>query len=69
VLGALLCAAFTAWAVVCVRRLPRAPPARGLGTSLACACLLWTAINLFYLGNMVYGYAQDLTNPRLHPPH
>ncbi|HET7538452.1 MAG TPA: hypothetical protein VFK05_01225 [Polyangiaceae bacterium] len=67
VLGAVLCAAFAAWAIACIRRL-RARHGSAVRTLLLCACVLWTAINLLYLGNMIYGYGQDMSNPRLHPP-
>lgn len=65
VLGALLSVAFAVWAIACVRRLR----ARRPGVSrvlLLGGCLLWTAINFFYLGTMAYGYAQDLRNPHFH---
>ena len=65
VVGGLLCVLFTAWAVACVRYALLAP--RALRTLFATACVLWTVINLFYLGTMVYGYHQDLNNPLLHP--
>jgi uncharacterized membrane protein YfcA len=65
VLGVLLCALFAAWAGACVRYAMRAP--RALRTLFATACVLWTVINLFYLGTMIYGYHQDLNNPLLHP--
>ncbi|HEX2669936.1 MAG TPA: hypothetical protein VHM25_03635 [Polyangiaceae bacterium] len=63
--GVLLCVLFTAWAVASVRYALLAP--RALRTLFATACVLWTVINLFYLGTMVYGYQQDLSNPLLHP--
>lgn len=65
IIGVLLCALFIAWAVACVRYALRAP--RALRTLFATACVLWTVINLFYLGTTVYGYEQDLNNPLLHP--
>jgi hypothetical protein len=65
VLGALLMAAFATWAILCVRRL-RAQRSSVGRTLLAGACVLWTAINLLYLGEMIYGYGQDMRNPLLH---
>ena len=65
-LGTLLFALFAIWAARCVRHLRTPHPSAGR-TLLACACVLWTAVNLFYLGTTVYGYGQDMTNPTLHP--
>jgi hypothetical protein len=59
--GGLLCVLFAAWAIACVRYALLAP--RALRTLFATGCVLWTVINLFYLGTMVYGYHQDLNNP------
>lgn len=67
VVGSLLCGLFAVWAFACVRYARRAP--RALRTLFATACVLWTVINVFYLGTMIYGYEQDLTNPLLHPAH
>jgi uncharacterized membrane protein YbhN (UPF0104 family) len=63
--GVTLCVGFTIWAVACVRHARRVPRARSSRRLLSMACVLWTAINLFYLGTMVYGCAQDLSNPYL----
>jgi len=63
-LGMVIFLLFASWGVACVRSF-RAAPRRSLGTVLLCASVLWTAINLFYLGSAVYGYEQDMTNPRL----
>ena len=64
VAGVLLCGLFVAWAVACVRYAMHAP--RALRTLFATACMLWTVINLFYLGTMIHGYKQDLSNPFFH---
>lgn len=64
-LGTVIFVAFASWGVACVRSFRRSPR-RSLGTVLlVCACALWTAMNLFYLGNVIYGYRQDMTNPLL----
>jgi hypothetical protein len=57
--------AFASWGVACVRHVRRSARRGWLAKLLVCACLLWTALNLFYLGSTVYGYEQDMTNPRL----
>lgn len=64
-LGTVAFALFTSWAVACVRNYRRAPRRRALATGLLCASVLWSAINLFYLGATIYGYAVDMNNPRL----
>jgi hypothetical protein len=56
---------FVLWALACVREFRHSPRRSALGTVLVSACLLWTALNLFYLGESVYGYGQDMTDPRL----
>jgi len=58
-------ALFASWGVACVRNFQRTPSRTVLGTVLLCASVSWTALNLFYLGSSVYGYAQDMTNPSL----
>lgn len=63
--GAILFVAFAAWGFACVRHFQRLPRRSWLAKALVCACLLWSAINLFYLGNVIYGYRQDMTNPIL----
>lgn len=64
--GGLVCVLFVVWAVACVRHLRRTPRPRGIIALYATACVLWTVINLFYLGTMISGYRDDLNNPRLH---
>jgi hypothetical protein len=64
-LGAILFVLFVAWAVACVRSFQRSASRGSLAKALLCASLLWTAINLFYLGNVISGYPQDMNNPRL----
>lgn len=64
--GAVVFVLFATWAVLCVRKF-RAPPVSTRRTLFACACVLWTAINLFYLGGMIYGYGQDMTHPQFGP--
>jgi hypothetical protein len=59
-LGAMLFVLFAAWAFAGVRTFRRAPRRSSLFTVVLGASLLWTAINLFYLGNVIYGYAWDL---------
>jgi len=63
-LGLVIFLLFASWGVACVRSLRKAPR-RSLGSVLLGACVLWTAVNLFYLGSTIYGYGQDMTNPRL----
>lgn len=65
-LGTILFASFAVWGVACTRNFQRAPRRSSLLKVLLCASLLWAAINLFYLGNTIYGYAEDMRNPRLH---
>ena len=64
--GGLVCVMFVVWAVACVRHLRRTRRPRGVIALYATACVLWTVINLFYLGSMISGYREDLNNPRLH---
>jgi 4-hydroxybenzoate polyprenyltransferase len=56
---------FAAWAFASLRDFQRAASRNSLAKVLLCASLLWAAINLFYLGNSIYGYAADMRNPRL----
>jgi multisubunit Na+/H+ antiporter MnhB subunit len=66
VLAGLVFVLFASWAVACLLYF-RSEPGRGwLARLLVGACVLWSAINLFYLGTSIYGYRQDLRNPRLH---
>ena len=62
--GGVVFVLFGIWAVACVREFRRSPRRSALGKGLVSACVLWAALNLFYLGSSVYGYGQDLTNPR-----
>lgn len=66
--GSVVCALFVVWAGACVRHLRRSARPRGIIALYSTACVLWTVLNLFYVGSMIYGYRQDLTNPRLHVP-
>ena len=64
-LGMVIFVAFASWGVACVRHFRRLAGRSWLAKLLVCACVLWTALNLFYLGTSVWGYAQDMSNPRL----
>jgi len=64
-LGAVVFVLFVTWGISCVRTVWRTPRRGALAATLVCASVLWTAINLFYLSGVVYGYTQDLRNPRL----
>jgi len=64
-IGTIVVLLFAGWAVALVRGFIRAPRRSPRTTVLACASILWTGINLFYLGDSIRGYAQDLRNPRL----
>lgn len=66
-LGTLVCATFVGWGVACVRGYRRTARRGALAKLLVCSSVLWTAINLFYLGTAIYGYPQDLTNPNFGP--
>ncbi len=66
-LGALVCVLFAVWAIACVRRFQRAARRRPRATVWVCATVLWTAINLFYLGDSMYAYVEDLRNPLFGP--
>lgn len=67
VLGGLVFALFVAFAVACVRSYRRQPHPSALSKALLSTAMLWTALNLFYLGESIYGYFQDLVNPRFGP--
>ena len=63
-LGGLVFVLLASWAVASVRYLRR-PPRRGwFGTALVSACLLWTGMNLLYLGYSINAYRADLNDPR-----
>jgi len=57
---------FASWAVACVQYLRSALHRSAFAKVLTCAAVLWTAINLLYLGQSIYGYVEDLRNPLLH---
>jgi len=67
-IGTIVVLLFAGWAVALVHGFISAPRRSALTTVLACASILWTGINLFYLGDSIRGYAQDLRNPRLPTP-
>lgn len=67
VLGGIVFALFVSFAVAAVRGYRRSPHPGALAKLFVCASVLWTAINLFYLGFFIYGYFQDLTNPNFGP--
>lgn len=64
-LAAGACVAFTIWVAACVLYLRPVSLARASRAGLALSCLIWTALNLFYLGTTAYGIVQDLNNPYL----
>jgi len=66
-LGGLVFALFVGFAVAGVRRYLSTPPPTALARLAVGASLIWTAINLFYLGVSICGYFQDLTNPQFGP--
>ena len=61
-LGAPVFALFVVWAAACVRSFRHAGRMAPL-----CASVLWAAINLLYLGESIYSYAEDLANPDFGP--
>lgn len=64
-LGTVLFALFAAWGVACLGNYRDAPRRRTRAKGLLGASIVWAALNLFYLGATIYGYAQDMNNPIL----
>ena len=67
VLGSVVFALFVAFAVACVRGYRRLPRPSTLAKLLLGGSVLWTTLNLLYLGGSIYGYFEDLVNPRFGP--
>jgi hypothetical protein len=63
-LGAVLMALLAAWAVACIVASRRGSSDPTLAKVLACAAVLWSAMNLFGLTQLMRGYYEDLHNPR-----
>ena len=64
-LGTVLFALFAACCVACLRNYRNAPRRRTIAKGLLGVSVVWAALNLFYLGATIYGYAQDMNNPVL----